>query len=96
MDNINYFVTNGVYIFKGDYNSLFVCTPVGTELIGKLTQFKKNTDTLYERTCISYFLNCYRDDDIKSIFLDRQNYDMIGQIGINFEFSKDEKYLLRN
>lgn len=94
MDNIDYFVTNGVYVFKGDYNSLFVCCPT-SNLIGKLTKYEKNTNSMYEKTCISYFLNCYNENDIKSLFLNRKNYEMVGKIGNNFEFSKDNEYLLK-
>ena len=95
MDNVSYFITNGVYVFKGDYDSLFVCTPVSSNFIGKLTRYKKETDTMYSKTNISFFLNCYPEDDIKSLFLDRSNYEIIGKIDSNYKFSKDGNYLLK-
>lgn len=89
------FIAQGVYIFKGIYDNIFVCTPCSQSSIGKLTQYRKNTNTMYEKTGTSYFLNNYYEGDMKEVMLNRDNYDMIGTIGSNFELSDDENYVLR-
>ena len=50
---------------------------------------------MYEKTGTSYFLNNYYEGDMKEVMLNRDNYDMIGTIGSNFELSDDENYVLR-
>ena len=93
---IDTFVNNGVYIHKCVPKCIFVCIECYEDAIGKLIVYNKNGN-MWEKSCISYFLNHYYADDMKELFLDRKNYDMIGMIGNNFEFSKDEEnmYVLR-
>ena len=93
MDTLSYFVRDGVYRLKGNKDSIFICIPSAETSIGKLVQYKNN-GKMYEKTGISYFLNCYQEDDIKSLFLNRDNYDMLGMIGNNFVISEDELYIL--
>ena len=49
---------------------------------------------MYEKTGVSYFLNSYNENDIKSIFLKRENYEMLGMIGQNFVMSDNEEFVL--
>ena len=94
----DFYLYHGVYLFKGIYEYLYVCDTCSREgLIGKLVQYRKQTPTMYEKTNIAYFLNCYKEDDIKSLFLSRDNYELIGVIGKNFKLSedKDQSYLIK-
>ena len=97
-DLIKSFVSDGVYIHKLLNTCIFVCIPCYEDTIGKLVRYEKNSGSMWEKTSLSYFLNHYYEDDIKELFLDRTKYDMIGKIGINFEFSKDDdrRYVLRS
>ena len=89
------FICNGVYLFKDNRDTVFVCLPCANDLIGKLVQYKKSTDTLYEKTNVAYFINYYIQGDIKSVFLNRNNYDIIGKVGNNFTLLDEGKYLVR-
>lgn len=95
-DLLNVFVKDGVYALKDLRDSLFVCVDCHQGTIGKLVEYKRD-GTIYEKTGNSFFLNFYYEDDVKEIFLNRDNYDMIGLLGVNYEFSLDEEqtYLLR-
>ena len=94
---LNSFVSNGVYAYKGIYDCVWVCQPCYEDVIGKLVQYKKSSKTTFEKTELVYFLNSYFEDDVKSLFLKRENYDMIGLVGKNFELSADtdKTYLVR-
>lgn len=86
------FIENGVYQLRLD-GSVFVCTrSCGTD-IGKLTKYNNFGENAYEKTNLCYFLNDYPEGDIKSIFVERENYDMIGIIGSNFILR--DKYLIK-
>ena len=89
------FVCNEVYLFRDNWDIVFVCLPCANDLIGKLVQYKKSTNSLYEKTNIAYFINHYVDGDIKSVFLNRNNYAMIGSVGTNFTLTNEGQYLIR-
>lgn len=94
MNVLDYFVKDGVYkLNNGSNEFIFVCMPSTGTTIGKLVQYKLN-DTMYEKTGVSYFLNSYNENDIKSIFLKRENYEMLGMIGQNFVMSDNEEFVL--
>lgn len=97
IDDLKCFRCKGVYSFKDNRDVVFVCLPSANNLIGKLVQYKKCSNTLFEKTNIAYFLSIYFDDDIKSVFVNRENYDMIGLVGNNFTLSEDDEqqYLIR-
>lgn len=89
------FVSGGCYCLKEQYDNMFVCMPAAGNSMGKLVQYRKQTPTMWERTGITHFLNIYFDNDVKELFLNRDNYDMIGRLGDNYELSADEDYVLR-
>lgn len=95
-DILSVFVKDGVYSLRDVRGNLFVCTECYQGTIGKLVQYKKDGN-LYEKTGTSFFLNYFYEGDVKEIFLNRENYDMIGMIGVNFEISEDDDrtYLMR-
>ena len=95
LDTLKYFVKNGVYKLNNSTEEfIFVCLPCSNCKLGKLSQYKK-VEEIYERTGINYFLNYYIEGDIKSLFLNRQNYEMLGMIGQNFVMSPDEQKILK-
>ena len=95
-DLLNVFVKDGVYVLKDLRGSLFVCVDCHQATIGKLVEYKKDGN-IYEKTGNSFFLNFYYENDVKEIFLNRDNYDMIGLLGVNYILSEDDErtYLLR-
>lgn len=95
MDTLKYFVKDGVYKFNNSEDDfVFVCMPAMDSIMGKLVQYRNNGN-IYEKTGVNFFLNCYIEGDIKSLFLNRENYEIIGMIGQNFVLSKDEQQLLK-
>jgi len=93
-DLVNTFIEDGIYKLKNFKESIFVCSSSSSDHIGKLTQYIKDGN-IYEKTNITYFLNCYLTDDLKELFLKRENYDMIGKIGVNFDYYDDKHYIMR-
>lgn len=102
MDNaelLEYFAADYVYSFKmgGDY--VFLCSSSASNTMGKLIRYNKigctEEEIIYEKTGISYFLNWYQEDDIKGLFVDRDNYDIIGKLEDNFELKNNKKHLVR-
>lgn len=86
------FIACGVYFHKPSC-ALFVCLPCAHSTLGKLVRFTRIGDGVYESTNVSYFLNYFKSDDLKSIFLNRQNYDIMGWVGENFSLSSDGRFL---
>lgn len=85
MDPVSCFIKDGIYKLKSmSLDTVFLCTSCAQTNLGKLCQFKKDENGNYFSTGVTYFLNYYKDNDIKSLFLNRQNYEMIGMIGNNF------------
>lgn len=94
-DLVDYFVKDGVYKLNGISDYLFLCTSCNNT-IGKLVQYIYNKDIdTYEKTSITYFLNFYSEDDVKSLFLRRQNYEIVGMLNKNFMLSDDASFLRR-
>lgn len=94
VDTLKYFVKDGVYKLNNSSDEfIFICIPSAASF-GKLVQYKLE-DGIYEKTGISYFLNFYQEGDIKSLFLNRDNYEMIGVLGQNFVMSEDEDKILK-
>ncbi len=95
MDALKYFVKNGVYKLNNcNEDFIFICVPAAGNCMGKLVQYKNNGN-IYEKTGVNFFLNCYIEGDIKSLFLNRDNYEMLGLIGENFVLSEDEQQILK-
>lgn len=91
---LKYFVTDGVYKLNNSNDEfIFVCETSNINT-GKLIQYK-NVGGVYERTDLCYFLHTYKEDDIKSLFLNRENYEILGMLGQNFVMSKDRKQVLK-
>lgn len=94
VDLLDYFVKNGIYKLNNtDDEFIFLCTS-SSQSIGKLVQYKLN-GSLYEKTGVNYFLNSYYEGDVKSLFVCRENYDIIGMLGQNFVLSDNEQYILK-
>ena len=92
---IDYFVKDGVYKLKGIDDYLFLCTSCNNS-IGILVQYIYNNDIdTYEKTSVTYFLNFYTENDVKSLFLRRQNYEIEGMLNKNFMLSDDTSFLRR-
>ena len=95
IDTLNYFIKDGVYKLNNSTEEfIFICTPSANTSIGKLVQYKEENG-IYEKTGISYFLNTYQEGDIRSLFLNRDNYEMLGILGQNYVMSEDEEYILK-
>lgn len=95
VDTLKYFVKDGVYKLNNSSDEfIFICIPSAASSLGKLVQYKYE-EGIYEKTGISYFLNFYQEGDIKSLFLNRDNYEMIGILGQNFVMSEDEDKILK-
>jgi len=94
--NLNeYFVKNGVYKLNNySEDSIFICMSTAGDTIGKLVQFDLH-DGIYEKTNNTYFLNSYMENDIKSLFVKRENYEMLGMLEQNFVINEDETKVLR-
>lgn len=96
------FVDGGVYVLQNmpSNKTVFLCQSVSGG-IGKLIQYTteenaKAPNAIWEKTGVQYFLNSYDIDSIKSLFLNRENYDMLGLLGHNFYLSEDDgTYLMK-
>jgi hypothetical protein len=79
------------------YNSL--CVSTTSIQIGKLVQYRTDTPrkpgSMYEKTGVTYFLDCFYEDDVKSIFVKRENYELVGKVGFDYELSSNGQYLYR-
>lgn len=96
MDLNKFFVDNGVYKLKDKKNELlFICRALSGNSMGKLVVYNKLANNLYEKTGMSYFLNSFIEGDIKELFTQRENYDMIGLIGKNYEISINEDCVIK-
>lgn len=95
MDTNKFFVRDGIYKFNyTDEDIIFACVPSAGTTIGKLVQYEYK-DGIYEKTGITYFLNCYNEGDIKSLFLNRANYEILGMLGQNYVMSEDDKFIIK-
>ena len=95
IDTLKYFVKDGVYKLNNSTDEfIFICLPSADTSIGKIIQYKYNEGN-YEKTGISYFLNSYQEGDIRSLFLNRDNYEMLGILGQNYVMSEDETKILK-
>ena len=90
------FISYGVYSLNAlsAEHTLFVCVPCSGAHVAILVQYIQNTKRIYKNTGISYFLNGYKTDDIKSMFLRRENYEIVGRVGSNYCLSEDENELI--
>ena len=95
MKTLDGFVENGIYVLKSSdtRESVFVCFSVNGG-IGKIVEYRtehpRSPNSIYENTGNTYFLNCYKIGDFKSLILNIDNYDIIGMIGQNYYLSEDE------
>ena len=102
MKTLDGFVENGIYVLKSSdtRESIFVCFSVNGG-IGKIVEYRtdnpRSPKAIYQNTGNTYFLNCYRVGDFKSLILNIDNYDMIGMLGHNYTLSEDEDrtYILK-
>lgn len=90
------FIDGGVYCLRSmtDKTTIFLCEPV-VGGIGKLSQFSYKNGGLWQRTGTQYFLNDYELGSIRGYFLNRDNYDMLGRLQVNFVISDDGKFILK-
>ena len=95
MDLSKVFVDRGIYKLNSVSDSIFLCEAIGANYIAKLVNYKQLLRDCWERTDTSYFITTYSENDIKSIFILRENYDMLGMIDNNFVFCDDRKYIKR-
>ena len=103
MEKVIGFIENGVYVLKSasDRESIFVCLPVLGGGLGKLVRYVSEDPRLpnatYEKTGMAYFIDNYIDGDFRAMFLNPENYEMIGMLGNNYYLSEDtnQTYILR-
>ena len=97
MKDINkVFVDKGIYQLKQvtQKNAIFLCESITGERIGKLVLFNKISERVYKRSSVAYFLNAYLKGDVKELFINRNNYDMIGLVGKNYRFTDSKEYIV--
>jgi len=102
MKTLDGFIENGIYVLKSSdtMESIFVCFSVNGG-IGKIVEYRtdepRSPKAIYEKTGNTYFLNCYKVGDFKSLLLNIDNYDMVGMIGNNYYLSEDDDktYILK-
>ena len=84
------FIENGVYSLKNsEEDNLFITEAIGNKTIGKLVMYENVSLGIYYKTNTQYFINDYKEDDIKEVFLNRTRYDMRGILGTNYIKEKD-------
>lgn len=88
----NSFDVGGVYKHRLIDDSVFICVPHYSDKIGKIVQYKKEGDR-YNKTFNTYFLNCYITEDLKEVFVCRENYEMLGYINKSYKLSEDREYI---
>lgn len=69
-------------------DTIFVCKEVAGKNLGKLVQYKciydnTSSNIIYMRTGSDYFLADYLNKT-KNYFLDSDNYEVIGRLGVNY------------
>lgn len=84
MDLTTNFVDNGVYKLKNLPKDIFLCSAVQGYGMGKLVRYENVGSKTYRETNMCYFISCYAEDDIKALFIDRNNYDMLGMLDKNY------------
>ena len=95
MDILNdTFIDLGVYQLKQDKDSIFLCKSVSGNSIGKLMMYNRVSERIFEKSSICYFLNSYTEGDIKELFINRKNYEMLGRVDHNFVLTPNDQYLL--
>ena len=93
MDLTKFFIDKGIYKLKTVSDSIFLCEALTGNRIGKLVQYKKEKNH-WKRTNFAYFITTYSEDEVKSIFIVRENYDMLGRIDVNYVF-RDNKQVIQ-
>lgn len=90
------FIDGGIYCLKSmpDKTAIFLCEPV-IGGIGKLSQYVNDSKGLWKKTGTQYFLGDYELGDLKGFFLNRDNYDMLGRLDINYVISQDGNFILK-
>lgn len=89
------FIDKGIYKLKDTKKNIFLCESTSST-IGKIVLFEEVSAELFERTSIAYFLNIYKEGDLKELFVNRENYDMVGKVDDNYILSDDGRFLLIN
>ena len=91
MDLNEFFVDKGIYKLKSLSSDIFLCESLEGNRIGKLVRYEKIGSDLYRRTDICYFINSYKEGDIKELFISRDNYEMLGMVDKNY--SKEGRFI---
>lgn len=90
-----YFKEKEVYMLPSMLDSIFLCESCSGGYIGKIVKYDKVSTNIFERTNIQYFLNTYVPGDFKSFVLNRENYEIVGNIDINYKLSSDKTTLIK-
>ncbi len=85
MDLNKIFVDGGIYKANKINDGVFLCQAVEGNNIGKLTYYSELGKGCYTETKMTYFLNFFEIGDVKELFISRENYDMLGKLGINYQ-----------
>ena len=84
------FIEDGIYSVKDSKeDNLYIIEAMSSKAIGKLVMYKGISPGIYYRTNTQYFINDYKEDDIKEIFVNRSRYEMRGILGTNYIRQKD-------
>ena len=86
------FIDKGIYKLKDTKNNIFLCESTSST-IGKIVLFEEVSKELFKRTNIAYFLNIFKEGDLKELFVNRENYDMVGKVDDNYILTDDKMFL---
>ena len=90
MDSNKCFTDKGIYKLKeSSGDQIFLCESLSGKLMGKLSLYNK-VEEGYIRSGNSFFLNAYQSGDLKELVTARENYDMLGILGINYKKIEDK------
>ena len=87
------FIQDHIYALPILTHTIFLCEDMMG--IGKLVKYDKVSKIEYMRSSIQYFLNTYISGDVKSIFLDIHNYELLGVLNKNYIISSDRQIIKR-
>ena len=93
LDLNEFFIDKGIYKLKSLSTDIFLCEPLQNSGIGKLTRYEHLGEDLYRRTEICYLINSYKEGDIKELFINRDNYEMLGMIGKNYSKERNGRFI---
>ena len=90
-----FFKESSIYILPDTNEGIWLCEKVPSGLCGKLVYYERVGKKTFNRTNMKYFLNLFKEDDVKSFFCNRENYEIAGCLGINYKISDDRNTIFK-